>query len=60
MGLAHGAAAATLYSRLGDAGGVHALIREAIDHAVADEALRTPLADHICAPAGGDCHSPRA
>ena len=36
------------------------LIREAIDHAVADEALRTPLADHICALAGGNCHSPRA
>ena len=60
MGLAHGAAAAALYSRLGDAGGVHALIREAVDHAVADEAARKPLADHICALAGGNCRSPRA
>ena len=60
MGLAHGAAASALYSHLGDSASVHALIREAVDHAVADEAVRKPLADHLCALAGGDCPSPRA
>lgn len=62
IGLAQGASGPSLYARLGGTDGMNALVREAIDHTIADAAAQQQLASYICARAGGGCssaHSPQ-
>lgn len=60
MGLARGASGPSLYSRLGGTDGMNAVVREAIEHAIEDDAGRRQLASYICARAGGGCGNTRA
>ena len=55
IGLAQGANGPSLYSRLGGADGMNAVVSEAIEHTVEDAAARRQLASYICARAGGGC-----